>query len=212
MRTVSITIDGKILSAPEGEKILWVALANGIYIPNLCAIHEAADPYAGCRLCFVEVKGLDAPVTACTEPVSEGMVINTKGPQARRLARTSLELLLSNHPVDCAHCAKNKTCELQKIAVHLKIKIKTDRFKKLERISPIDSSNPIFYYDPNKCVLCGRCVWVCRDKLNIGVLGFAQRGINRVVTTFENKPIAETNCKGCGDCASVCPVGSLVFK
>jgi len=212
MSTVSIKIDGKEINAPEGDKLLWVALNNGIYIPNLCAIYEAEEPFAGCRLCFVEVEGKPSPVTACTEPVVDGMVVNTKGEHAQRLARTALELILSNHPVDCANCAKNKSCELQKIAAHLKVKLKTDRFTKLEREHPIDSSSPVFFYDLNKCVLCGRCVWVCRDKLGIGVLGFAQRGIKRSVTTFENKPIAETNCKGCGDCAAVCPVGSLVLK
>ncbi len=212
MSSVSLTIDGKKIFAPEGENILWAALNNDIYIPNLCAIYEASEPYAGCRLCFVEIEGKDAPVTACTEPVAEGMVVNTQGAQAQRLARTALELILSDHPVDCANCAKNKSCELQKIAAHLKVKLKTDRFRKIDRDLPVDSSSSVFTYDPNKCVRCGRCVWVCRDKLGIGVLGFAQRGFKRAVTTFENKPIAETKCQGCGDCAAVCPVGSLVFK
>ena len=212
MNSVSLTIDGKKIRARKGEKVLWAALDNGIYIPNLCAIREVWEPFAGCRLCFVEIEGRNGPVTACTETVEEGMTVNTQGPKAQRLARTALELLLASHPVDCAHCPANRACELQKSAAHLHVKLKPKRFRKIERELPIDSSSPVFTYDPNKCVLCGKCVWVCRERLGIGVLGFAQRGFKRVVTTFDNRPIAESNGEGCGDCAAVCPVGALAFK
>jgi bidirectional [NiFe] hydrogenase diaphorase subunit len=211
MKTVSLTIDGKKITAREGDRILWAALDNGIYIPNLCTIRDAFQP-AACRLCFVEVEGYRQPVTACTESVREGMVVNTTGAKALRLARTGFELLLSTHPVDCAHCPKNRSCELQKIAAHLGIKLKTQRFRKLERKLPVDSSDPLFTYDPNKCVLCGKCVWVCQERLGIGIFGFARRGFERVVTTFADEPIAKSNCQGCGDCVSVCPSGALVFK
>lgn len=211
-KTVSLTIDGKKIEAARGEKLLWAALDNGIYIPNLCAIREVSRPYAGCRLCFVEVEGRGRPVTACTEPVEDGMVVNTQGPAALRLARTALELLLASHPVDCAHCASNGKCELQKIAAHLKVKLKPKRLRHLPKELPIDSSHPTIDYDPNKCVLCGRCVYVCRRRLGIGVLGFARRGFDRVVTTFEDMPLGETNCVGCGECAAACPVGALSFK
>src|SRR4030067_1461741 len=121
MKKVSLTIDGKELTTTEGNTILWAALDNGIYIPNLCAIREKLEPPASCRLCFVEVEGRDEPVTACAEPVIEGMVINTRGKSALRLARTAAELLLSNHPLDCAHCKKSRSCELLKIAKGLRI-------------------------------------------------------------------------------------------
>jgi bidirectional [NiFe] hydrogenase diaphorase subunit len=212
MKTVSLTIDGKMIKAREGDKLLWAALDNGIYIPNLCALREVSEPDAACRLCFVEIEGRNGPVTACTESVSEGMVVNTRGPQAKRLARTALELLLSSHPVDCAHCPSNRSCELQRIAAHLGVKLKSKRFRRLERELPVDDSSPVFTYDPNKCVLCGRCVWVCRDGLGIGAIGFAQRGFQRVVTTFANDSIAESRCQGCGACVVVCPVGALMFK
>jgi bidirectional [NiFe] hydrogenase diaphorase subunit len=212
MKTVSLTIDGKGIEAPEGQKVLWAALDNGIYIPNLCAIRKASEPYAGCRLCFVEIEGRNGPVTSCTEPVAEGMVVNTQGPRAKRLARTALELLLASHPVDCAHCAKNRLCELQKLCSLLGVKLNTKRFRKLVHNLPIDSSCPNFTYNPNKCVLCSRCVWTCRERYGVGVLGFAHRGFNRVVTTFEDKPIAESGCRVCDECIEVCPVGALVFK
>jgi bidirectional [NiFe] hydrogenase diaphorase subunit len=212
MKIVTLTIDGKMINAPEGEKVLWAALDNGIYIPNLCAIRKAAEPYAGCRLCFVEIEGKNGPVTACTEPVAEGMVVNTRGQRAVRLARTALELLLASHPVDCAHCLKNHNCELQKITSHLNVKLKTKRFRQLLRDLPVDASCPDFVYDPNKCLLCGRCVWVCRERFGVGTLGFAHRGFDRMVTTFEERPLAESGCHLCDECIAVCPVGALVFK
>jgi len=140
------------------------------------------------------------------------MVVNTKGPKAVRLARTAFELLLSSHPVDCAHCTRNGSCELQRIAKHLGVKLKTKRFRKILRNLPIDSSSPTFVYDPNKCVLCGKCVWVCQEKLGIGAIGFAHRGFRRVVTTFGDEPIGKSRCQGCGACVEVCPVGALAFK
>ena len=212
MKTVSLTIDGNKVTASEGDKVLWAALDNGIYIPNLCALHDAAKPAASCRLCFVEVEGYNKPVTACTEPVREGMVVNTKGPTALRLARTGFELLMASHPVDCANCASNGVCELQKIARHLGIKLKSKRFRKLLRELPIDTSSPEFVYDPNKCVLCGRCVWICRERLGIGALGFAYRGFRRIVTTFGDEPIAKSKCRGCEECVLACPTGALTLK
>ncbi len=212
MKTISLTIDGKKITAPEGENLLWVALDNGIYIPNLCALRDKPEPTAACRLCFVEVEGKEKPVTACTETISEGMVVNTKGPKALRLARTSFELLMASEPADCASCPANRSCELQIIARHLGAKLKSKRFRKLLRELPIDYSNPQFIYDPNKCVLCGRCVWVCQKRLGIGALGFAHRGFDRVVTTFGDEPIGELRCQDCAECISVCPTGALVFK
>jgi formate dehydrogenase major subunit/NADH-quinone oxidoreductase subunit G len=212
MKKITLTIDGKNIKAREGENVLFAALKNGIYIPNLCAIREKTEPSASCRLCFVEVDGEEEPVTACTEPVKEGMVVQTRGKIALRLARTAAELLLSSHPLDCAHCPKNRSCELQRIAKHLGIKLKTKRLRRLEKNFPVDDSSSIFTYDPNKCVLCGKCVWVCQDQLGIGAIGFTRRGFRRVVSTFQDKPFAESRCVQCGECVKVCPVGSLTFK
>lgn len=212
MRKVSLIIDGKRITAGEGEKLLWAALDNGIYIPNLCALRDKTEPAAACRLCFVEIEGRKHPVTACTETVTEGMVVNTRGERALRLARNAFELIMASHPVDCAHCAANGACELQKIARHLKARLKPKRFKKLLRELPVDDSNPLFTYDPNKCVLCGRCVWVCRQRLGIGMLGFAHRGFQRIVTTFGDEPFGNFRCQECGECVNVCPSGALAFK
>jgi formate dehydrogenase major subunit/NADH-quinone oxidoreductase subunit G len=210
MKTVSLIVDGQPITAPEGRSLLWVALDNGIYIPNLCALRDKPEPAAACRLCFVEVAGKEQPVTACTEPVSESMVVNTKGQRAWKLARTSFELLMASHPVDCARCPANRACELQKIARHLGLKLNTKRFRKLPRDLPIDSSHPHFIYDPNKCVLCGRCVWVCQRHNGRNRLGFAHRGFQRRVTTFADEPMATINCHDCDQCTTICPAGALV--
>jgi len=212
MKTVSLTIDGKKVTARQGEKVLWAALNNGIYIPNLCALRDASEPAASCRLCWVEVEGKKQPVTACTETVEQSMVVNTRGPGALRLARTALELLLASNVVDCARCPASGSCELQKIAAHLRVKLKTRRFRKLLRKLPVDSSSPVFIYDPNKCVLCGRCIWVCRERLGIGTLGFAHRGFKRRVTTFGDEPIGQSECRDCGECVVACPTGALCLK
>ncbi|MGD0918970.1 MAG: 2Fe-2S iron-sulfur cluster-binding protein, partial [Thermodesulfobacteriota bacterium] len=179
MTPIHISIDKKEIECNEGETLLWVALDNGIYIPNLCAMKEMAQPYGACRLCYVEVEEKDWPVTACTTKVKEGMVVHTKGTKALRLARTAFELILSNHPVDCAHCFKSSSCKLPKIAKHLKVKLNTKRFKKFLRDLPIDETSPVFIYDPNKCVLCGKCVWLCQEKLDTSAIGFAYRGFQR---------------------------------
>ncbi len=209
---VGLHINGKKVRTPDEEKLLWVALDNGIYIPNLCTIRNSSKPDSACRLCFVEIDGKEKPVTACTEPVTDSMVVNTRGENALRLARSAFELIMASHPVDCGHCVSNGSCELQKIARYLGVSLNTKRFRKLTRQLPVDASHPLFNYDPNKCVLCGRCIEVCRKKLGIGVLGFAHRGFKRVVTTFCGDPLGESRCQACSECVRVCPVGALTFK
>ena len=149
MKTVSLTIDGKKIIAKEGIKILWAALDNGIYIPNLCAIRDKSAPSASCRLCFVEIEGEEEPMAACTRDIAEGMVVNTQGEKALNLSRTGFELLMASHALDCAHCPANRACELQKIARHLRTPLKPKRFRLLLRNLPLDNSNPLFTYDTN---------------------------------------------------------------
>ena len=212
MKTIHLSIDGKEIECLEGERLLWVALDHAIYIPHLCMTREMAGPYGACRLCFVGVEGESLPVTACTKKAREGMVVNTKGTDALRLARTACELTLSNHPVDCAHCLKSGFCELQKIAKHLRIKLKTKKFKKFLRDRPIDETSSVFVYDPNKCVLCGKCVWYCQEKLDTGTIGFAHRGFQRWVTTFGDEPVGLSECRDRIELAEICPVGAFVAK
>ncbi len=211
-KNISLTIDGKKISATEGDKLLWVALENNIYIPNLCAIKEETRPSASCRLCFVEIEGHKKPVTACTQTVKEGMTVKTRSAAVDRLVKTAFELLLSDHRLNCSDCSAKRSCELIKIAKERGLKLKQKRFKPLEKETPVDDSTDLFTFDRNKCVLCGRCIWEDREVAQVGAIGFSCRGLKRVVTTFQDVDLADSPCIECGLCVKVCPVGALAFK
>ena len=211
MKLVTLTIDGVEVKAEQGANLLWAALDNGVYIPNLCAVREIDPPFASCRLCFVEIEGRNAPITACTETVSDTMVVHLNTPRVQRLRNTAFELLLSHHHLDCRNCAKNRNCELQNTASRLGLKLRLKRFRPIPRELPADSSHPLFTYDPNKCIICGKCVWVCHEQ-GTGILDFAFRGIDTMVSTIAGIPLAEAGCNSCLACVAVCPVGALVPK
>ena len=208
-QSVTILIDGVEIKAKSGMNLLWAALDNGLYIPNLCALREIKQSAASCRLCFVEIEGRKAPVISCNEKVVDGMKVHLNTEKVKRVRGTAFELLLSNHPIECARCDKNHNCELQQIAIKTGLKLKLKRFHKLPRELPLDCSHPQFYYDPNKCVLCGRCVQICQQQ-GSGTLDFAFRGISTIVSTFNGMPLAEACTDSCLACVAVCPVGSLV--
>lgn len=209
----TIIIEGKEIRVKAHANLLWTALDNGFYIPNLCSLKDKPKPYASCRLCFVEIVGRPGPVTSCTEKTRDGMVVRVQTPQVARLRRAAFDLLLSNHRLDCAHCVKNRNCELQKIAsrcgfrAHLKVR----PYGNPVIAGPPDTSHPLINFDRDKCVLCGRCVWVCQQQ-GRSVLDFAYRGIKTTISTFAGIPLSETDCDSCLACTSVCPVGALYVK
>ena len=205
----NVLIDGKEIIAKSGANLLWTALDNGFYIPNLCNMRETNNFIASCRMCLVEIKGRKIPVTACTEKVYDGMVVRLDTDKVKKIRNTSFELLLSNHDLDCNKCGKNKNCELQKVASKLHIKLKLNRLKQINRKLPVDTSHALFYYNPNRCILCGKCIWTCREN-KVGIIDFAFRGIDTKISTFAAIPFAETLCTSCLACVSVCPVGALV--
>ena len=207
----TIIIEGIELRVRSHANLLWAALDNGFFIPNLCSIVDKPRPYASCRLCFVEIAGRPEPVTACTEKTQDGMVIQVHTARTERLRRTAFDLLLSNHRLDCAHCVKNRNCELQKIAAAERYKLRGRRFNKIDLNLPPDVSHPLINFDRSKCVLCGKCVWVCQNQ-GSSVLDFAYRGIKTTVSTFAGIPLAETDCDSCLACTAVCPVGALYLK
>jgi bidirectional [NiFe] hydrogenase diaphorase subunit len=206
---VKIAIDSRDIEAYAGAVLLQVCLDNGIYIPNLCHIKDADKPSASCRLCFVEVKGIGSPVTACTVKIEKGMEVYTDTQKVRRLQRSAFKLLLSTHLVDCPNCPANKSCEIQKIASFLEVGLTTDGLEKKLKDLPIDEIHPLINYFSNRCVLCGRCVHVC-EKQGHSILAFAKRGIDTVITMYGQEE--NLICESCGACLAVCPVKAILFK
>ncbi|MBM4235388.1 MAG: ferredoxin [Firmicutes bacterium] len=209
---ITITIDGRQINVMPGLKLLWAALDNGIYIPHLCAIREEIRPNASCRLCFVEIEGSKHPVTSCTKTVEENMVVKTRSPRIDRLVKTAFELIISDHNLKCNECPANKNCVLQTIAKERGLRLKQKRFKSIVREFELDDSPEVFAFDRSRCVLCGQCIWADRVEAKVGAIGFTNRGIKRMVTTFKDLPLADSICTQCTLCVDACPVGALYYK
>lgn len=209
-KKIKILIDNRGIDTYEGENLLQVCLENDIYIPNLCHIKGMTIPSASCRLCFVEVRGESAPLPSCTLKVKEGMVIITDTEVVRELQRTSLKLILSTHNVDCAHCPANKKCELQKIARFLKVGLKSMQFEKTLKDMDIDRTHPHLDYFPNRCVLCGKCVYICDKKKGKPPLSFAKRGLETIISFYGEE--GNSSCQSCKACVDICPVSALILK
>ena len=209
MAKVKIKINEKEVLAEEGSTILEAAKKAGIDIPHLC-YEERLSPLSSCRLCVVEVKGIENLVASCSYPVREGMEIKTDTERVKKARRVALELLISNHPLNCMTCEKAGDCLLEKYAYELGVF--SSRFEGEKINYPVISDNPFIERDNKKCILCGRCVTVCNEVQQCEVLDFAQRGFKTIVTTGFNKPLTETECVFCGNCLSVCPVGALIEK
>jgi bidirectional [NiFe] hydrogenase diaphorase subunit len=209
---ISIKVDDKYIEVSEGANLLQVCLENGVFIPNLCYLDGIAEPPASCRMCFVEIEGLEMPVAACSVRIHAPLVVSTATEQVRRLQRANLKLLLSVHHVDCRNCPANKKCELQRLAKFLKIALNSKPLENMLTQLQIDDTHPCFDYHPYRCVLCGRCVAVCRPGNGAPVLAFAKRGFDTIITSFGMSPDGEMPCEACTKCAGVCPVGALTLK
>lgn len=203
---VNLKIDGKEIKAPEGANLIDAAALGGIHIPNLCYL-KGLKGIGACRLCLVEIEGMKAPMIACTTKVKEGMVVNTKTEKVQEIRKFVIDLILSMHPLDCMTCTKAGVCNLQQYAYDFEIKESSFTRKKFG-FAP-DEANPFIKRDPDYCILCGRCVRVCKDQ-GTNVLEFMGRGVGSKVTTANDKPLQESGCTFCGSCVDVCPVNALL--
>jgi NADH dehydrogenase/NADH:ubiquinone oxidoreductase subunit G len=207
--TIPITVDGRPIAVEAGANLLAACLAQGIYIPHLCYLEGLRPAAASCRLCFVQVAGRTDPLPACTVAVSQPMAVDTGTPAVRRLQKTGLQLLLSVHRVACRACPSNRRCELQRIAKFLKVGLNPGPFERRLKEPEIEALLPQLDYYPNRCVLCGKCVHVCRAQHPAGVLSFAKRGFDTRVAAFGAAGVAGACERGCRACIDVCPVSAL---
>ena len=210
MEMITLTINGQTVQAPKNATILEAARSAGKHIPTLC-YHSELAPEGACRLCVVEATGARTLVASCVYPVAEGMVVKTNTDKVRAARRMVVELLLANHPKDCLACQKSGDCELQNIAADLGLR--KIRFEGgARKAHTIDASNPCLVRDQEKCILCGRCIRVCRDVQGMSVYSFAERGFDTIVSTAFEQDLGKVECSYCGQCASVCPTGAIVEK
>lgn len=203
---ITITIDGKQIQTQPGARVLDVALENGIDIPHLCH-HKDLLPSGSCRMCLVKIDGQPAPVHSCGTPAQDGMVIHTQTEEVETLRRQVLDLLISDHPLDCVVCDKNGNCDLQKYAYRYNIKGSSFDVE-LSRPFYYDD-NPFYVRDYQYCIMCGKCVRVCNEVVGANAIHFSQRGFKTVISTPFDAPLADTSCTFCGSCVQVCPTAAL---
>ena len=209
---ITLRIDDQKIEVAEGTNLLHACLANDIYIPNLCYIQGMKHPPVSCRLCFVEIEGRQHPVSSCSVWVDEALVVHTDTPTVRQLQKTALQLLLSVHDVDCKNCPANRQCTLQDMAKFLKVALKTRGLDRLLKEIRIDAHHPFLDHYPNRCVLCGKCVYVCRRQHKQAGLTFARRGIDTVIAFYGHQQTEQLPCDTCQACVEVCPVAALLPK
>lgn len=203
---VTITIDGQKVTVPEGTTILEAARLAGVHIPTLCYLKEINE-IGACRVCLVEIEGSRKLQAACVYPVSDNMVVYTNSPRVRKARKSTVEMILSDHPQECLTCIRNGSCELQTLARDLGLR--EISYTGARHNYPIDDSSPSIVRDPNKCILCRRCIAVCSEVQGLGILGALERGFDTVVAPAWQQNLTDTACTNCGQCVVVCPTGAL---
>jgi NADH-quinone oxidoreductase subunit G/NADP-reducing hydrogenase subunit HndD len=204
---MTLEINGRAVEANKGDTVLAAARRAGVKIPTLCH-YEGLPPSGACRMCVVEVEGQRALVPSCAFPAAAGMKVQTHSARAVDARRTLVELLLANHPDDCLYCARNNECQLQDLAAQLGVRRR--HYFGGRTTAKMDVASPSIVRDPNKCILCGKCVRVCEEVQAVGALDFIGRGSKTRIGTAFDEGLNVSSCINCGQCVAVCPVGALV--
>ncbi|NWG02054.1 MAG: molybdopterin-dependent oxidoreductase [Syntrophaceae bacterium] len=203
IQTIKLTIDGIDIEVEKGTTLLEAARSAGIRIPTLCDDRRLI-PFGACRLCMVQQKGKSELIPSCFTPAKEGMEILTRSPEIIDSRRLQLQFILLNHPMICPRCEKEGECELQKLVYEYGVEETLYPWERMA--SPPDERSPLLQRDPNKCILCGRCVRICDEVQGVGELSFSNRGIKTVIDTDFHRPL---RCEFCGQCLDTCPVGAI---
>jgi iron-only hydrogenase group A len=209
MDQVRIKVNGRDVATDPGNTILQACREAGVRVPTLCHLEDVASN-ASCGVCVVEVTGARSLVRSCIQRVSEGMEIATHSARAMQARRTSVELMLANHPQDCLVCNRNQACELQAMAHTLGVS--GSRFVRTRAELPLDETSAALRRDDNKCILCGRCVAVCAEVQTVHAVNFAGRSARTRIATYLNKGLGNVACTQCGQCALVCPTGAITER
>ena len=205
-----LTIDGKSIEAEDGARLLDVARQNGLPIPTLC-FHRDLTPTGNCRICVVEIQGQRFLQAACITNVYEGMVVRTHNDRVVRSRKSTLQLMLANHPQDCLVCDSSGSCELQDLAYDYQVEV-PKWGSKGTRYQVNSDPNPFVRVDFNKCILCRRCVLACAEIQGRFVWGVANRGFEEKIIAGVDTTMLEARCESCGQCSAYCPTGALSDK
>lgn len=209
---VSISVDGRDITVPEGTSVLRAAALAGINIPKLCA-SDNLEAFGSCRLCAVEIEGRRGYPASCTTPVAEGMSVTTQTGKLAKLRRNIMELYISDHPLDCLTCPANGNCELQDVAGVVGLRDVRYGFEGENHLdAETDDSNPYFSFDPSKCIVCSRCVRACDEVQGTFALTIEGRGFDSKVVASQNDPFMDSECVSCGACVQACPTSTLMEK
>ncbi|HAR63800.1 MAG: ferredoxin [Candidatus Margulisiibacteriota bacterium] len=208
-KMVKLKMDGIDIEVPAGTTLMEAAKKIGVKVPSLC-YHPYLSIEGACRVCIVEIKGMKDFVASCAYPVAEGMEVVTHTPDIRQARRDIVELLLDNHPDECHTCERDHNCELQRLAYSMGLRHK--HFKGEKKKYEKDFSSNAVVRDPEKCILCGRCVRVCQEIQGTCAIDMAHRGFKSTVVPAYEKPFGESVCSSCGQCINVCPTAAFLEK
>ena len=203
MADVSFTVDGKKLTAPAGTLLIEACRAAGIEVPAFC-YYPGLSLQAACRMCVVRIEKMPKLQTACTTPVAEGMIVATETPEIAQARKSTIELLLGNHPLDCPVCDAGGECELQDMT--FKYGAAESNYTEIKQHREEQQWSPVVFFDRPRCILCYRCIRMCGEGMDIWALGVQNRGVNSVIAPNRQDHL---DCEECGMCIDACPVGAL---
>ena len=208
-KLVTLTIDGREVTVPEGTSVMRAAALSEIQIPKLCAT-EQLEAFGSCRMCLVQIEGMKGLPASCTTPVAQGMKVRTQNKQLADIRRGVMELYISDHPLDCLTCPANGHCELQDMAGVVGLREVRYGYTGANHLdAPKDTSNPYFTFDASKCIVCSRCVRACDEQQGTLALTIQSRGFDSTVSASQNVSFMDSECVSCGACVQACPTATL---